>query len=193
MKCTLIEDSKPRRLDRRGRRSHPCYLPLFFYQSEREGYNYACDLRAAASNTLGRRHRVGAVAVALVLTCGPLVCAGCCPAGQVMRGLFKLWLRLSRKAAPQVGGVDASGGRTILLMAVAAVCGQSSYEMSCSNDDSDVSHGQSREVAEGWETCPHRVGRASPSGLTRSQFLGRKLGRLACHRISGFRLCCSVF
>lgn len=152
----------------------------------------AHDLRAAASYTLGRRHRVGPVAVAPVLTCGPLVCAGCCPPGREMGRLFKLWLRLSRKAAPHVGGVDASGGRTILLMAVAAVCGQSSYEMSCSNDDSDVSHGQSREVAEGWETCPHRVGRASPSGLTRSQFLGRKLGRLACHRVSGFRLFCSV-
>lgn len=195
MKCTLVEDSKPRRLDRRGRRSHPCYLLLFFYQSERERDITMCahDLRAAASNTLGRRHRVGADAVAPVLTCGPLVCAGCSPPGREMGRLFKLWLRLSRKAAPHVGGVDASGGRTILLMAVAAVCGQSSYEMSCSNDDSDVSHGQSREVAEGWETCPHRVGRASPSGLTRSQFMRRKLGRLACHRVSGVRLFCSVF
>lgn len=56
MKCTLVEDSKPRRLDRRGRRSHPCYLPLFFYQSERERDITMCahDLRAAASYTLGR-------------------------------------------------------------------------------------------------------------------------------------------
>lgn len=164
MKCTLVEDSKPRRLDRRGRRSHPCYLPLFFYQSERERDITMCahDLRAAASNTLGRRHSVGADAVAPVLTCGPLVCAGCCPPGREMGRLFKLWLRLSRKAAPHVGGVDASGGRTILLMAIAAVCGQSSYEMSCSNDDSDVSHGQSCQVTEGWETCPQPGGAGEP-------------------------------